>query len=1042
MPKTYFTSAGAKGQDKSAGTDHFFPARVDFPSRHIGPRDQDVVTMLDFLGYKSLDELTNDAVPKQIQFRALLNIEEPMSEYELIKRVQKIAESNQIWRSYIGMGYHNCCVPHTIMRNLFENPGWTTQYTPYQPEIAQGRLESLLNYQTMVSDMTGLDVANASLLDEGTAAAEALSLCHRHNKRTEFVVSERLHPQTLAVVRTRLDALGLRVRVLRDVRTADFAQRDISAVLLQCPDTRGAIYDYTALAAAAHEHGTLVVVATDLLALALLRPPAECGAALAVGTSQRLGVPLGYGGPHAGFFAAEHALVRLMPGRMVGVTRDATGRDAYRLALQTREQHIRRDKATSNICTAQALLANMSAMFAVYHGPQGLRDIATRVHLATLVLDYGIRDRGHKQSNDVFFDTLHVIPVSEHDGNAIKARAQQKKINLRYYDDGAVGVALDETTTMEDVDDLLWIFDCKNVNDVIANGDVNARSLLKGVFKRTSPYLTHPVFNTHHSETRLVRYMKRLENKDVSLVHSMIPLGSCTMKLNSTTEMMPCTFPHFTEIHPFAPLDQCEGYHMLFEELANDLCAITGYDRVSFQPNRQTSKHCFFHQDNASAYRSTAAMAAVRDVGFEILEHPPYSLYLSSCDFYLFLRLKEYLKGQRSGAQGEYAGLRTIKRYHEFRGDTGRNICLIPVSAHGTNPASAHMAGMLVKAIRVTPNGDIDMAHLKDMVEEHSDKLSCLMLTYPSTFGVFEERAADVCALVHQHGGQVYLDGANMNAQVGLCRPGDYGSDVSHLNLHKTFCIPHGGGGPGMGPIGVKAHLAPFLPSHPVVDPLADLGDAAHSFGSVSAAPFGSSAILPISWAYIKMMGPKGLRRATQVAILNANYMAKRLEGHYKTLYRGERDLVAHEFIIDVRDLKKTANIEPGDIAKRLMDFGFHAPTMSWPVAGTLMIEPTESEDLQELDRFCEALIAIRREVKDIEDGLIDKRMNPLKMAPHTQAEVISEDWNRPYTREQAAFPAPFVKGDNKIWPTVGRIDDMYGDKHLVCTCPPVLDDF
>ncbi|KAG6446472.1 hypothetical protein O3G_MSEX004459 [Manduca sexta] len=909
-----------------------------------------------------------------------MDITDPMSEYDLIERARKISEKNQIWRSFIGMGYHNCCVPHSIMRNMFENPGWTTQYTPYQPEVAQGRLESLLNYQTMVSDLTGLDVANASLLDEGTAAAEALSLCHRHNKRTKFVVSERLHPQTLAVVQTRLDALGLEVIVVPDVRQADFAQRDISAVLLQCPDTRGLVYDYSGLAAAAQEHGTLVVVATDLLAMALLRPPAECGAALAVGTSQRLGVPLGYGGPHAGFFAAEHALVRLMPGRMVGVTRDATGRDAYRLALQTREQHIRRDKATSNICTAQALLANMSAMYAVYHGPQGLRDIATRVHNATLVLDHGIRQRGHKQSNEVYFDTLHIVPLSEHDAGSIKSRAQQKKINLRYFDDGAVGVALDETTTMQDVEDLLWIFDCKSVNELTKDSDVLNRSVLKGPFRRTSPYLTHPVFNMHHSETRIVRYMKRLENKDVSLVHSMIPLGSCTMKLNSTTEMMPCSFKHFTDIHPFAPLDQCQGYHTLFEELARDLCAITGYDRVSFQPN--------------------------------------------------------------SGAQGEYAGLRTIKRYHEFRGDARRNICLIPVSAHGTNPASAHMAGMRVCAIRVTPGGDIDMAHLKDMVEEHSEKLSCLMLTYPSTFGVFEERAADVCALVHAHGGQVYLDGANMNAQVGLCRPGDYGSDVSHLNLHKTFCIPHGGGGPGMGPIGVKAHLAPFLPSHPVIDPLADLGDAAHSFGSVSAAPFGSSAILPISWAYIKMMGPKGLKRATQVAILNANYMSRRLKDHYKTLYTGERGLVAHEFIIDVRDLKKTANIEPGDIAKRLMDFGFHAPTMSWPVAGTLMIEPTESEDLQELDRFCDALIAIRKEIKDIEDGLIDKRLNPLKMAPHTQEEVISEDWNRPYSREQAAFPASFVKGETKIWPTVGRIDDMYGDKHLVCTCPPVIDDF
>ncbi|XP_066261027.1 glycine dehydrogenase (decarboxylating), mitochondrial [Euwallacea similis] len=953
-----------------------FLHKDEFPSRHIGPRDSDIIVMLDTIGYKSLDQLTEQAVPKNISLNKALDIEEPLGEYDLINRIRTIAERNKIWRSYIGMGYHNCCVPHTIMRNIFENPGWTTQYTPYQPEVAQGRLEGLLNYQTMVSELTGLEVANASLLDEGTAAAEALSLCFRHNKRRKMLVSDKLHPQTISVVQTRLSSLGLEVQVV-DVFKSDFSNRDIAGVLFQYPDTEGNVQDFSSVAEEAHSNGTLVCCATDLLSLTLLRPPSEFGADIALGTSQRLGVPLGYGGPHAGFFACNQSLVRLMPGRMIGVTRDAAGRDGYRLALQTREQHIRRDKATSNICTAQALLANMSAMFAVYHGPQGLKDIATKIHHSALVLHLGLQRSGSVLSNEYFFDTLRVQPAMSLE--LIRNRAEEKTINLRYYEDGWVGIALDETVGPNDINDLFYVLGTsQQFDDLVDDPQVRSKAIYRSEFKRTSSFLTHPVFNSHHSETRIVRYMKVLENKDISLVHSMIPLGSCTMKLNSTTEMMPCSFKHFTDIHPFAPLDQSLGYHQLFAELEKDLCAITGYDKISFQPN--------------------------------------------------------------SGAQGEYAGLRAIQCYHEARGEKHRDVCLIPVSAHGTNPASAQMAGMRVEAVRVKIDGTIDVEDLKAKAEKFKDRLSCMMITYPSTNGVFEDTVAEVCEITHKNGGQVYLDGANMNAQVGLCRPGDYGSDVSHLNLHKTFCIPHGGGGPGMGPIGVKSHLAPFLPGHPVVNPL---GANSPSYGVVSAAPFGSSAILPISWAYIKMMGPRGLRKATQVAILNANYMSKVLEPYYPTLFKSASSgLVAHEFIIDIREFKKTANIEAADIAKRLMDYSFHAPTMSWPVAGTLMVEPTESEDKQELDRFCEALISIRQEISDIEEGKMDIRVNPLKMAPHTQEQVISNTWERPYTREQAAFPAPFVKPELKVWPTVARIDDIYGDKHLVCTCPPILDEY
>ncbi|XP_060647467.1 LOW QUALITY PROTEIN: glycine dehydrogenase (decarboxylating), mitochondrial [Drosophila nasuta] len=954
-----------------------FPTKSDFPSRHIGPRKTDVVAMLDTLGFKSLAELTEKAVPQGIQLKRDLSLEKPLNEHELIRRIRDISLKNQLWRSYIGMGYHNCHVPHTIVRNIFENPGWTTQYTPYQPEIAQGRLESLLNYQTLVSELTGLDVANASLLDEGTAAAEAMCLATRQNKRKKLYLSNKVHPQTLSVVQTRAEALELEI-IVGPIEQADLPSRELAGILLQYPDTHGDVKDFEDIAAIARKNGTLVVVATDLLALTLLRPPAEFGADIAIGTSQRLGVPLGYGGPHAGFFACKQNLVRLMPGRMIGVTRDMDGNDAYRLALQTREQHIRRDKATSNICTAQALLANMSAMYAIYHGPEGLKAIANRIHHFALTLQTGLLASEHEVLNNNFFDTLHIKLSPSLTLEDLKERTEHKRINLRYFPDGTVGVALDETVSVSDVNDLLWTFRTETtVEKLLASKDVLKQSIENSKFLRTSPFLQHPIFNSYHSESRMVRYMKKLENKDISLVHSMIPLGSCTMKLNSTTEMMPCSFRHFTDIHPFAPVEQAQGFHQMFHELERDLCEITGYDRISFQPN--------------------------------------------------------------SGAQGEYAGLRAIRRYHEHRNEGHRNICLIPISAHGTNPASAQMAGMKVEPIRILTNGSIDMAHLREKVAEHSNELSCLMITYPSTMGVFEETVADICALVHAHGGQVYLDGANMNAQVGLCRPGDYGSDVSHLNLHKTFCIPHGGGGPGMGPIGVKAHLAPYLPGHPVVSPL---DNEEHSFGAVSSAPFGSSAILPISWSYIRLMGSRGLKRATQVAILNANYMSKRLEHHYKTLYKAPNSqLVAHEFILDIRDFKKSANIEAVDVAKRLMDYGFHAPTMSWPVAGTLMIEPTESEDKEELDRFCDAMISIREEIAEIEEGRIDKKVNPLKMAPHTQAQVISDTWNRPYTREQAAFPALFVKPDAKIWPTVGRIDDAYGDKHLVCTCPPILPD-
>lgn len=952
------------------------PKADEFSHRHIGPRPKDQRDMLSILGYESLDALTDATVPENIRLTRPLDISDAVGEHALVDRIRDIAERNEVWRSYIGLGYHNCCVPHSILRNMFENPGWTTQYTPYQPEVAQGRLESLLNYQTLVSDMTGLPVANASLLDEGTAAAEAVGLAYRQNKRKKVYLSHKLHPQSLAVVQTRALPLGLEVLV-GDALTMDFGAGDVSCVVLQYPDTEGSVEDFTGVIQHAQKNGTMVVCATDLMALTLITPPGDIGADIAVGTSQRLGVPLGYGGPHAGFFACKDSLIRLMPGRMIGVTRDAAGMQAYRLALQTREQHIRRDKATSNICTAQALLANMSAMFAVYHGPQGLHRIGQRIHDATMLLAKGLADAGNTIEHQVFFDTLKIhanVATSE-----VRMRAQQKEINLRYYIDDGIGVALDETVTETDLDDLLWVFGSHTTAAKVSQNVIES-PLSKGWVERKSPYLTHPIFNTHHSEAQLVRYMKKLENKDVSLVHSMIPLGSCTMKLNSTSEMFGCSLPNICNLHPFVPAEQSLGYRQLFEELGKDLCEITGYDKISFQPN--------------------------------------------------------------SGAQGEYAGLRTIMSYLDGIGQGHRNVCLIPTSAHGTNPASAQMAGMRVRPVNVDKNGSVDIKHLTDQIQEFKDDLACLMITYPSTNGVFEDNVKEVCEMVHENGGQVYLDGANMNAQVGLCRPGDIGSDVSHLNLHKTFCIPHGGGGPGMGPIGVKAHLVPYLPSHPIIDPISIVRKRAKSFGVVSAAPYGSAAILPISWAYVKMMGRAGLRQATQVAILNANYMAKVLEKHYKVLYRGNNGLVAHEFILDLREFKKSAGIEATDVAKRLQDYGFHAPTMSWPVAGSLMVEPTESEDKPELDRFCQAMISIREEIHKIEKGEYDAKDNPLVNSPHTLAKVTSEVWNHAYTRTEAAFPAGYLRKspESKLWPSVARIDDQFGDRNLVCTCPPMSD--
>jgi glycine dehydrogenase len=945
-----------------------------FVHRHLGPREDDIQEMLAALGMPSLDALTDATVPADIRFRRSLDLPFNRGEKEVLDELKRLASANRVYRSLIGMGYYDCVTPPVIQRNILENPGWYTQYTPYQAEIAQGRLEALVNFQTMVADLTGLPLANASLLDEATAAAEAMAMCHTivraaGQERKEFFVSQDCHPQTIAVMRTRAEPLGLTIRVGM-TRTLDVRDGRLCGLLLQYPATDGYVGDYSALIEQAHQAGVLVVVATDLLALTLLRSPGEVGADIAVGSSQRFGVPVGFGGPHAAFLATKEAYKRQMPGRIVGVSKDVTGKPACRLALQTREQHIRREKATSNICTAQVLLAIMAGMYAVYHGPNGLRRIAERVRGLTLVLAEGLRRLGFDVAPKLFFDTIRV-PVPRAQAEQILARADEQRMNLRRHEDGSIGLSLDETSSPDEVRRVWEIFvghdripfTVQDLTPVVALDYPPSLA-------RTSAYLTHDVFNRHHSEHEMLRYLHRLQAKDLSLVHSMIPLGSCTMKLNATSEMLPVTWPEFASLHPFAPAEQTRGYQELFRQLEAWLAEITGFAAISLQPN--------------------------------------------------------------AGSQGEYAGLMVIRAYHRAQGEGHRDICLIPVSAHGTNPASAAMAGMTVVPVACDRHGNVDLADLEAKAVEHRDRLSALMLTYPSTHGVFEPGARRMCQIVHTHGGQIYMDGANMNAQVGLCRPGDIGADVCHLNLHKTFCIPHGGGGPGMGPIGVARHLAPFLPGHPVTQ----LGGP-EAIGPVSAAPYGSPSILPISWVYIALMGRDGLTKATQVAILNANYMAKRLEKHYPILYTGTSGLVAHEFILDLRPFKESAGIEAMDVAKRLMDYGFHAPTVSFPVAGTLMIEPTESESKGELDRLCEALISIRAEIQDIAEGRQPRTNNLLKNAPHTASAVAANEWERPYSREQAAFPAPWVR-QNKFWPSVGRIDEAYGDRHLVCSCPPM----
>jgi glycine dehydrogenase len=943
-----------------------------FPQRHIGPDEADQQHMLKTLGLSSLDELISQTVPASIRMSGRLELPAGKGEFELLEELRVIAGQNQLFRSYIGMGYSDCITPPVVLRNVLQNPGWYTAYTPYQAEVAQGRLEALLNYQTMVADLTGLEVANASLLDEGTAAAEAMSMLFAIAGRDEakaFFVSDTCHPQTIDVVRTRAAPLGIQVLV-GNHRELDFARTKVFGALVQYPATDGAIHDYRAFCQAAHQHGALVVMAADLLALTMLTPPGELGADVAVGSSQRFGVPLGYGGPHAAFFATRAQHARTMPGRIIGVSEDAQGRPALRMALQTREQHIRREKATSNICTAQVLLAVIASMYAVYHGPHGLRRIAGRVHGLSLILAEGLRRLGFKVAHGQFFDTVRV-DLSPQTARHVAAAARARRINFRIIDGRSIGISLDEATHPPDVEDILTVFaNGRALPFTLEELGRELRSPLSEEHQRKSPYLTHPVFNTHHSETEMLRYIRQLESRDLSLCHSMIPLGSCTMKLNATSEMIPISWPQFARLHPFAPREQAGGYQVIFEQLEAMLAEITGFAAVSLQPN--------------------------------------------------------------AGSQGEYTGLLVIREYQKARGQGHRDVCLIPSSAHGTNPASAVMAGLRVQVVKCDDSGNIDLADLEAKAEEHRQNLCALMVTYPSTHGVFEEDIKRICQVIHDRGGQVYMDGANMNAQVGLCRPGDIGADVCHLNLHKTFCIPHGGGGPGMGPIGVAAHLARFLPRHPVVPVGGEAG-----IGAVSAAPWGSASILLISWVYISLMGAEGLTRATEVAILNANYVARRLEPHYPVLYKGKNGWIAHECLVDLRSLKKTAGIEVEDVAKRLMDYGFHAPTVSFPVAGTMMIEPTESESRAELDRFIDAMISIRAEIREIEEGKAPRDNNVVKNAPHTMQAIASSEWNRPYSRERAAFPMPWTR-QAKFWPSVGRLNNVLGDRKLICTCPPV----
>jgi glycine dehydrogenase len=948
-----------------------------FVRRHVGPNAHEIAAMLQTLGLDSLDELVDKTVPESIRLKKALKLGEPRGEFEMLAELKTLAAKNKVLRSVIGMGFHDTITPPVIQRNILENPGWYTQYTPYQPEISQGRLEALLNFQTMVGDLTGLALANASMLDESTAAGEAMSMARAiaspDGTKNSFFVARDCHPQTIAVVQARAVPLGITVHV-GDPAVINFPGHDFFGVLLQYPTTDGRVINYTDLIAQAHAAGAIAVVAADILSLTLLKPPGEMGADIAVGSTQRFGIPLGFGGPHAGYMATRTEHARKMPGRIIGVSKDAAGNPAYRLTLQTREQHIRREKATSNICTAQVLLAIMAGMYATYHGPSGLKRIAQRVHALTVLLADALKQLGHEAGDAAFFDTLK-IRLNGLTAADIEARALKAGFNLRHYDEQTVGVSLDETTTQADVIALISIFAPASVAalpDSLAQSDHHHHSRLPHDLTRTSSYLLHPVFNRYHSETELLRYIFKLMSRDLSLAQSMIPLGSCTMKLNATSEMLPVTWPEFGRIHPFAPPEQTRGYQAMFKSLEKWLAEITGFAGISLQPN--------------------------------------------------------------AGSAGEYAGLLVIRAYHVSRGEVHRDICLIPESAHGTNPASAVVAGFKVVPVACDESGNIDVADLKTKAREHRDHLAALMITYPSTRGVFEETVKEICKVIHHNGGQVYMDGANMNAQVGLCRPGDIGADVCHLNLHKTFCIPHGGGGPGMGPIGVAKQLKKFLPGHPSTK--LPVGGS-QAIGPVAEAPYGSASILTISYVYIALMGAAGLKRATEVAILNANYMAKRLELHYPILFRGKGGFVAHEFVMDVRQFEQTSGVKVDDIAKRLMDFGFHAPTMSWPVPGTLMIEPTESESKDELDRFCDAMIAIREEIRAIEEGRADRTDNALKGAPHTAAAVIADTWSRKYSREHAAYPAPYLR-DFKFWPAVGRVDNPFGDRNLVCTCPPM----
>ncbi|HMQ67842.1 MAG TPA: aminomethyl-transferring glycine dehydrogenase [Ignavibacteria bacterium] len=948
-----------------------------FVNRHIGPDEKEINEMLDVIGAGSLDDLISETIPPQIRLKNELELDEPMSEYKFLKKLKEISTKNKVFKSYIGMGYSPVIIPRVIQRNILENPGWYTQYTPYQAEISQGRLEALLNFQTMVSDLTAMDIANASLLDEGTAAAEAMLMFY-HLRSSEkkdahtFFVSEECYPQTIEVVKTRALPVGINV-VIGDHKSIELTD-DIFGVLVQYPSGSGEIYDYKNFFEKAHSKKIFTITAADIMSLTLLKPPGEFGADAVVGSTQRFGVPMGYGGPHAGYFAVKEKYKRQIPGRLIGVSIDSNGNKAYRMALQTREQHIKREKATSNICTAQVLLAVMAGMYAVYHGPAGLKAIAEKTHGLTKLLDAALKSLGYMQVTEKYFDTLE-IKADENLCKVIKEDAEKNMINFRYFNDSkSIGISVNEVTEVEDIKNIVDIFakaagkESPDLNKLEAGIDVS----VPDEYKRESNYLLHPVFNTYYSETELLRYAKNLENKDLSLTTSMIPLGSCTMKLNATAEMVGISWEEYSAMHPFVPLEQAQGYAEIIKDLEDDLAEITGFPAISLQPN--------------------------------------------------------------SGAQGEYTGLMVIRQYHLKRGDTHRNICLIPASAHGTNPASAVMAGMKVVVVKSDENGNIDMTDLKEKAELNKDNLAALMVTYPSTHGIYEETIQEICKIIHENGGQVYMDGANMNAQVGLTSPAMIGADVCHLNLHKTFCIPHGGGGPGMGPIGVAEHLREFLPTHSVIN----IGGK-DSISAVSAAPWGSASILLISYAYIKMMGSKGLTDATKVAILNANYLKAKLEGHFKTLYAGKNGRVGHELIFDMRGFKSTAKIEVEDIAKRLMDYNFHAPTVSFPVPGTLMVEPTESETKAELDRFCDAMISIREEIREIENGEADIANNVLKNAPHTALSIIKEAWDHPYTREKAAYPISFGT-TNKFWPSVGRIDSAYGDRNLVCSCNPVSD--